>query len=197
MQNNMGLKIAITGGIGSGKSTVAKIIKSLGYPVFSCDDICKDLYKKQSVLRKLKTLFPTAISGKLYLSADKKIISNLTFNDEENHKKLSNFLQPLIVDNLLKKMKKIKGLCFSEVPLLFEGNYTSLFDKVIVVVRDKKERINAVYDRSNLTEDDFNKIASRQVDYDKFDLSSYIVIENNGDINSLKEKVENTLKTLI
>ncbi len=197
MQNNMGLKIAITGGIGSGKSTVAKIIKSFGYPVFSCDDICKDLYKKQSVLRKLKTLFPSAISGKIFYRADKKIISNLTFSDDENYKKLSIFLHPLIMDKLLKKMKKVKGVCFSEVPLLFEGNYQSLFDKTIVVLRDKKERISSVFTRSKLTEEEFNKIASRQVVHDELDLTKYIVIHNDGDLNTLKEKVENTLKNLI
>ena len=196
MQNNMGLKIAITGGIGSGKSTVLSIIKDLGYTVFSCDDICKDLYKKQSVLRKLKTLFPSAISGKLFYKADKKALSNLTFNNDENYKKLSNFLQPLIVDKLVKKMDKVKGVCFAEVPLLFEGNYQSLFDKTIVVLRDKKERISSVFTRSKLTEEEFNKIASRQVVHDELDLTKYIVIHNNGDKQTLKEKIEEELNKI-
>ena len=193
----MKISVAITGGIGSGKSTVANLIREQGFKVFSCDEICGELYKKQSVLRKLKTLFPSAISGKIFLSVDKKALSKTAFNDDENHKKLSTFLQPLIVDNLLKKIKRTKDVCFSEVPLLFEGNYASLFDKVVVVIRDKKERINAVYTRSNLSSDDFDKIASRQVDYDKLDLSSYLVIENNGNILALKEKVNNLLKNII
>ena len=193
----MKISVAITGGIGSGKSTVANLIREQGFKVFSCDEICGKLYKKQSVLRKLKTLFPSAISSKIFLSVDKKALSKTAFNDDENYKKLSNFLHPLIMDKLLKKMKKVKGVCFSEVPLLFEGNYASLFDKVVVVIRDKKERINAVYTRSNLSSDDFDKIASRPGDYDKLDLSSYLVIENNGNILALKEKVNNLLKNII
>ncbi len=190
------VKVAITGGIGSGKSTVAQIIKNLGFPVYSCDEICKDLYKKQSVLRKIKTLFPTAVSGKLILKADKKKLSQLTFDNDENYYKLSSYLQPLIVKKLISLMNKQKGVCFAEVPLLFEGNYSKLFDKIIVILRDKKERQCSVYARSNIEENMFNLITQRQVDYDKIDLSNCFVIENNHDVEDLALKFENFLSTL-
>ena len=190
------LKVAITGGIGSGKSTLISIIKDLGYKVFSCDAICANLYKKQSVLRQIKKIFPTAVSGKIFLKADKKKISSLTFNNDKNYSLLSNFLQPLIVKELLKKMQKVKGVCFAEVPLLFEGNHQALFDKTIVLLRDKEERIKGVYNRSKIDKESFMHIANRQVDYDKIDLSNCFVIFNNHDVEDLSLKFENFLSTL-
>lgn len=190
------LKVAITGGIGSGKSTLINIIKDLGYKVFSCDAICANLYKKQSVLREIKKIFPTAVSGKILLKADKKKISSLTFNNDKNYSLLSNFLQPLIVKELLKKMQKVKGVCFAEVPLLFEGNHQDLFDKTIVLLRDKEERIKGVYNRSKIDKESFMHIANRQVDYDKIDLSNCFVIVNNHDVEDLALKFENFLSTL-
>lgn len=190
------LKIAVTGGIGSGKSTVCKIIKRLGYPVFSCDEICHDLYKKRRVLRKIKKLFPTAVLGKVFLKADKKTISQLTFNNDENYLALSNLLQPLIVDKLIKEMNKVKGVCFAEVPLLFEGNYQNHFDKVIVVLRDLDERKSSVFARSNLDETTFNAIAKRQVEHDKLDLSGYIVIKNDQSENHLEKTLKSVLSQI-
>lgn len=190
-------KIAITGGIGSGKSSVVEIIKKLGYTVFSCDDICRDLYKKQSVLRKLKKLFPSAVSGNIFLKADKKKISALTFNDDENYNKLSSFLQPLIVKELYRLMKKKKkGFCFAEVPLLFEGNYQNLFDKVIVVLRNYQARVESVKTRSNLTEEEISLITNRQVKHDELDLSDHIVIKNDGNLVELELKTIMALKNL-
>ena len=190
------MKVAITGGIGSGKSTLLKIIKSLNYPVFSCDEICKNLYKKQGVLRKIKKLFPTAVKGKLILKADKKEISKLTFNNDQNYTALSNLLQPLIVKKLVSLMEKVKGVCFAEVPLLFEGNYQHLFDKTIVLLRDEEERIKGVYNRSNIDREGFKQIANRQIDYKTADLSNCYVIVNNHDVEDLALKFENFISTI-
>ncbi len=190
------LKIAITGGIGSGKSTLINIIKNLGYTVFSCDKICNDLYKKQRVLRKLKKLFPTAVSGRIFLKANKKQISALTFNNDANYTALSSFLQPLIVKKLVSLMEKVKGVCFAEVPLLFEGGYQRLFDKTIVLLRDEEERIKGVYNRSNVDREQFLQIANRQVDYDKIDLSNCFVIVNNHSVEDLALKFESFISTI-
>ena len=83
------------------------------------------------------------------------------------------------------------------MPLLFECNYQNHFDGVIVVMRDKKARIESVKLRSNLTEEQILARINNQVDYDKKDLSSYIIIKNDSDINALKEKVLKIAKELI
>ena len=80
------VKIAITGGIGSGKTTLINLIKNMGFPVYSCDEICQKLYKKRRFLKKLKILFPTGVKGKIILKAQKQEIAREVFNDQEkNH----------------------------------------------------------------------------------------------------------------
>ena len=74
--------IAITGGIGSGKSTVTKIISSLGYPTISCDAVTQQLYKSQKVLRKIKKIIPSGVIGTLFLKPDKQRIAQIIFNDK-------------------------------------------------------------------------------------------------------------------
>ena len=190
------LKIAITGGIGSGKTEVLKIVSDLGYNAYSCDDICAEIYKKQSFLAKLERIFPTAVSGKLVLKVNKKVVSALTFNNKENLNKLNALLHPMIIKKLSKKLEKKEGLVFAEVPLLFEGNYQEMFDKVIVVCRDKEERINSVKTRSNLERAQVEKIMNVQVNYDNLDLTNYIVIENDKDVQNLTQKVIDVIEKL-
>ena len=191
------IKIAITGGIGSGKTALINLIKEMGYPVFSCDEICRELYKKRKVLKKIKTLFPTAIKGKVFLKADKKEISRLTFADEKKNQSLKELLHPLIMESLIKNMDKRAGLTFGEVPLLFEGGFEKDFDRVIVVKRDKEKRIDGVNKRSNLTREETENIMLSQVDYDSLDLSPYIVIENNGTLEDLKEKLSSIIREIL
>lgn len=189
--------IAVTGGIGSGKSSVLEILSKNGYPVFSCDEILNDLYKDRKIKLQLKGLFPTAVKGEKRLSVDRKTLSKLCFESLENRKKLENFTHPLILKKAINKIRKSKApLCFLEVPLLFEGGFESLFDGVLVVVRDKKLRIESVKTRSNLTESEILDRMNAQIDYENLDLSKYIVIVNDGNLDSLKEKTLNIIKNV-
>ena len=85
---------------------------------------------------------------------------------------------------------------FIEVPLLFEKGYQQSFDKVIVVLRNKEQRILSVIKRSNLTKEQVVARIENQVDYDKIDLSKFIVINNDKDEKELKEKVISALENL-
>jgi dephospho-CoA kinase len=186
---NSNLKIAITGGIGSGKSTAITLIKEMGYPVVSCDEITAELYKKQTVLRKLKRLFPTAINGIIKLKADKTEISRIVFSDKAKRKELNELLMPLILKELFIRLNREKGVVFAEVPLLYETNLQDEFDQVFVITRNKTARINSVITRSNLTEQQVNERILAQFDYDNFTPTREIIIKNDGEINSLKEKI--------
>ncbi|MBQ3046772.1 MAG: dephospho-CoA kinase [Clostridia bacterium] len=185
---NSNLKIAITGGIGSGKSTAAAIIKEMGYTVLSSDTIVSDLYRKRRVKKLLKSIFPGAVKGTLFLKIDRKKIAAQAFNDQQKHKQLTDTITPLVLNEILSQAEKTKIL-FAEVPLLFECNYQKYFDQVIVVVREKSARITSVKSRSALTEEQVIARMQKQIDYDNFDLSPFVVIENNGSKYDLKEKV--------
>lgn len=190
-------KIALTGGIGSGKSTALNILKSAGYKTLSSDDIVSDLYTTRKVKKLLKTLFPSAVSGFINLKIDRKKISNIVFNDTAMHKKLTDTITPLVLKEIHKRTKNFTEPVFVEVPLLFECNYQNEFDAVMVITRDKSARIDSVKRRSNLTEEEIISRMAKQTDYDSFDLTPYFCISNDSDELSLKEKVLTVAKKII
>ena len=188
--------IAITGGIGSGKSLATEMLNSAGYPTLSCDQIVKDLYKTHAVKKVLKGIFPTAVSGEKRLKVNTKKIADITFFDKNKHAELTNAITPLVLDEVLKKANRKKGLIFVEVPLLFECGYQDKFDGVIVITRDLEARIESVKKRSNLTKEQILARINAQVDYSKLDLTNYTVIINDGDKNQLQERLFAFIKTL-
>ena len=189
MQNSMKKIIAITGGIGSGKSCTLKILSENGFNTISCDQVVSFLYKKHGVKKILKRIFPTAVSGKLLLKIDRKKISSLAFNDDALHSALTNAITPLVLKEVLKRAKTINGNVFVEVPLLFECGYQDKFDKVLIIYRDKNSRIESVKSRSNLSEQEILARMAKQFDYDNNDLTSFTLINNDQTLTELKEKV--------
>ena len=187
---------AITGGIGSGKSSVLAILKDAGYITLSSDQIVSQLYKTHRVKLLLKGLFPNAVSGERRLTINRAEISKQVFVDKNKHELLTKTITPLVLDEILKRAKRTNKPLFVEVPLLFECDYQGYFDNVLVVMRDKNTRIESVKTRSKLTEQEILSRMNNQVDYDKKDLSSYIIIKNDSDIISLKEKVIKLAKEL-
>lgn len=191
MQSN--LKIAITGGIGSGKSTVAKIISDNGYSVISCDEIYKQLLKDKNFLSKLCAEFGDILTNKGEL--DRKKLSDIVFNDKEKLKILNNLTHPQIMDKAVRRMEN-KGICFCEVPLLFEGGYERLFDKIIIVMRNTEDRIKSVIERNGADPISVQTRINSQFDYDNIEFAKYYVIHNNADFADLRLKTLDLLKQI-
>ena len=140
--------IAITGGIGSGKSTVSSIIKQLNYKVFSADEVYRDLILDKSFV---KTIYNALNIESNDFVFDKELISKKVFNNKEMLLKLNAVTHPSIMDKMLNLSKAEGGVVFNEVPLLFEGGYENIYDKVIIVTRDEKSRVEAVAKRDNIS----------------------------------------------
>ena len=186
-------KIAITGGIGSGKSAVCRILKERGYPVFSCDEINRTLLSEKSYLDGLCALFPACVKdGKL----NKAALSALVFSDKEALKTLNAYAHPRISERLRRDMEGAEKTCFAEVPLLFESGMTKQFDGAIVVLRNKEERIRAVDARDGLTAEQAKARMKQQFDYDGPLPDGCLAIENDGDEAALREKVDEVLEAL-
>ncbi len=186
------MKTAITGGIGSGKSTVADIIAKQGYKVFSCDGIYSELLDTSDELRdKLFAAFDgiRTPGGEV----DRRALSAMVFEDSAKRELLDSITHPVIMAELVRRMER-EPISFAEVPLLFEGGFESMFDKVIVIVRDEEERIDAIMKRSGLTHEEAEARVKSQNDYSKSDFEQYYVICNNGSIEDLVDK---TMATLI
>ncbi|MGN1060651.1 MAG: dephospho-CoA kinase [Candidatus Coproplasma sp.] len=189
------IKIAVTGGIGSGKSTVCKIINSLGYPVYSCDEVYKSVLTDRQTVEELKSEF-----GTLILNEDGSInrasLSAVVFNNEKKLDRLNTITHPKIFKKLFSISKDESGIVFYEVPLLFEGGYQNLFDGVLVVLRDRGQRIACVMNRDGLKEEEVISRLNRQFNYDINDFAEYYVIHNDGNIDNLTDKIIDFLKSL-
>ena len=189
----MAKKIAVTGGIGSGKSTVISIIKNMGYCVFSCDEIYNEILLEKEYIEKVAKLFPAAVeNGQI----NRKTLSEYVFNHETNLVKLNTLAHPIIMNRLLSKMEQSNAkYVFAEVPLLFEGNFEKLFDRVVVVMRDIDIRIKNVIQRDALSEKQVKQRISKQFNYTskeakkRFENCNAILIENRGNMEQLNVQV--------
>lgn len=193
--------IAVTGGIGSGKSFASDIIKSLGYQTFSCDEIAKNMYDDENLKSAVINLFGEKIldsNGNI----SKKNIADIVFSDKAALKKLNELTHPYIVKTLFDNIKNASGVVVSEVPVLFESGLQNDFDEVFIIKRDLKSRIDSVVKRSAMTEEAITARINSQFDYEtglpalvkesetrlKSGLFSpvYTIIYNDGDSSSLK-----------
>lgn len=184
-------RIAITGGIGSGKSTVAHLIKESGFNVFSCDEIYAQLLNSKDFLHLLCDNFGDILDSNGEL--DRTKLSQIVFNDKEKLTQLNNITHPIIFKEMFGRADKINAMCFFEVPLLFENGYEKYFDGVIVVLRELSKRIESVALRDNLNNNEVKKRINNQFDYDNYDFAKYYVIHNNGEIDALKFQVSNVI----
>ena len=189
-------KIAITGGIGSGKSTVCNLLKQQGYPVFSCDEIYREIMKSPNYIQSVERIFPSAVqNGKI----DKTVLSSLVFSNPDKLKTLNRIAHPLVMKRLLAEMNESQEpVVFAEVPLLFEGNFQNLFDGCLIVRRRKADRIQSVQKRDGLSKEEILSRIQNQVNHCKIKSTPTIrKITNSGGVDALKEKVIAYLKTIL
>lgn len=188
--------IAITGGIGSGKSTVAHIIEELGYPVFSADAVARGIYDDPFVRKELCTRFPSCMNAG---NLDRAALAEIVFTDATALQTLDAITHPVIMRHLWDLMEAVQSdsmLVFAEVPLLLEGGYENTFDGVIVVRRPLEQRIQAVSRRDGLTREQVLARIKNQFDYKKNSLLGHTVIDNDGNMAALHTAVRQVVYAL-
>lgn len=185
-------KIAVTGGIGSGKSLALSLLFQMGYPVLSCDEISHRLWLQDAYRSELAAAFPSCLTNG---SIDKSKLSAHIFADAEARAWLEKLSHPRIMGELLREMEGLP-VCFAEVPLLFEGGYEKLFDAVLLITRPQADRIAAIVKRDNTSrEEAFSRISAQLTDAEKM-REGVVVIENSGSVDELREKLRLALKSL-
>ena len=186
-------KIAITGGIGSGKSSVANILKELGFSVFSCDEVYKNITQSASYIQKIQEAFPDAIVNNCI---DKQRLAKIVFSNENARKQLNSIAHPLIMEQLFNQMEDCIGdYVFAEVPLLFEEKLEGNFDEIWVIIRDLEGRIQSAMLRDGCDREDVIRRIKAQYDYENSNSIQYfkeinaILIENNKGKSELKQTI--------
>lgn len=192
-------KIAITGGIGSGKSTVSEIIRKMGYVVVSADKVYSELLLNEDFVKEiceLMNILPIEKDGRITI--DRKALSALVFSDKTQLSRLNDFTHPRIMDEIFRRSEGVEPLFFAEVPLLFERGYETEFDNVFVVRRQLDLRLSGTVKRDGKTEAEIRKVIDNQFDYEG-NKSGYksIIIENNGTIHELETEVLEAVKRLL
>ena len=194
------VSIAVTGGIGSGKSVVCEELKKLGYPVFSCDQIYRDLTSDCEYLKELAAIFPGTVSKDKVL--DRKKLSKIVFNNPSALKKLNALAHPLVMQKLKEHINSKQGMVFSEVPLLFEGGFEADFDFRIIVLREYSKRVQWISRRDSVTEKEAITRIAAQFNYEKYFSAGYqknekeFLIFNDGSIDDLRLKIVDVLKSI-
>lgn len=187
--------VAVTGGIGSGKSEVMKIIHDLGYPVFSADAVAHKIFDDPRVLEKTEKEFPECV---VEHRIDRKKLADLVFCDASKRKKLEVITHPAIMHILYREMERASSdFVFAEVPLLFEGGYEKDFDAVIVVMRNLEARIRSAAERDRVSEEKIILRIKNQFNYEKNTVAGHTVIYNDGDLVSLSGRVKQVVHEIV
>ena len=188
-------KIAITGGIGSGKSAVSQILVSKGHFVLDCDQITKQLYQKQRTIEQIATNFGNEFveNGKV----DTKKLGAYIFADQSRVEKLNAVMHPLIFDELDRQINESgQSVVFVQIPLLFETGMQNQFDDVWLVVADEQTRISRVVVRDNLDIEQIKNRIKNQMDDEKKSKLVHTIIKNNGTLAELECAVDECAKRL-
>lgn len=191
--------LGLTGGIGSGKSTVSKIFLSMGIKVFDADLIAKDILETEEVKEEIKEKLGKEFINLKSNSVDKKLLKKEIFNNPKKLEVLNGIVHPKVVDIYRKeylKFKDIKEIVIFDVPLLFEVKLEKYCDKVIVVDIDPEVQIERIRKRDNIDIGLIKKIIGTQIPRENRNLKADIVVENNGTLEELKQKIREIINEI-
>lgn len=174
----MARRLGITGGIGSGKTTVCRIFKVLGIPVFVADNVARDLMHSDEGIRAQLN----SVTGKdLYLSGslDRKELARIIFNRPDLLRKVNEAVHPAVLREFDKWASATEApYVIMESAILFEAAADSLVDRVATISAPVEERIARVMGRNDLTREEVIGRINNQLEDEEREEQSYYVINN-------------------
>ena len=185
------LRIGLTGGIGSGKSTAAAIFAGHGVPIIDADEIARQLVVPHSpAFEEIVRIF-----GKEIVTADGKLnrerLRNIVFKDPERRDQLETILHPRVRDEIERQTRFLEApYCVIVIPLLIEAQQHDLVDRVVVIDVDEELQRQRVAERSQLPEEQISQIIAAQLSRSERLRHADDVILNNLELTDLRESVD-------
>ncbi|NMB96769.1 MAG: dephospho-CoA kinase [Clostridiaceae bacterium] len=189
--------IGVTGGIGSGKSTVSCILSDLGAIIIDADKIAREVTSKgELALDELVDYFGSEILNKDG-ELNRKLLANIVFNNKEKLEKLNSITHKYVVEKITDRINKLKNegkqnFVVLDVPIPVEHGFLDIVEEVWVVKSDKEIRVKRIMERSKLSYEEAVKRIEAQKSEDEYLRIASKVIENNGTL----EELENTVARL-
>jgi dephospho-CoA kinase len=182
--------LGLSGGIGSGKSTVAKILSNLGAVVIDADVIAREVLEpNQAGYQKAIEVFGESILDS-DLRIDRKRLAELVFQNSDELAKLEAIVHPAVIARVAQIRHSLpeSTVVVYDTPLLFEKNLQGQFDKVLIVVTDSEHRKARLIERGLEITDIEARIANQATDAQRRTVADF-VIENNGSLEQLHDQV--------
>jgi len=186
------IKIAITGNMGSGKTTISRIFESTGIPVFYADAEAKELYSDPLIVKKVKSLFGDQVFDNQDVSFAK--LAQIVFSDKISLKKLEAVIHPEVMIRFeewtLQNLEE--PIVVMENAILFEGGFDRYFDVIVLVTCPEDIRIQRIIQRDGTSEADVKKRMNFQWNEDqKVPFCQYVIVNDNH-----SSVIENVMKII-
>jgi dephospho-CoA kinase len=196
------LNIGLTGGIASGKSTVANMFVKYGAHVIDFDELAHEVQEPgMPAWKEVVNRF-----GEGILQTDKKIdrnkLGNIVFADKEKLVELNNIVHPLVYQESHLRLNEIgkkekHAIVLSDIPLLFEGNMQHLFDLTILIIIKPEEQISRLMARNGFSKEEAGKRLKSQMPISEKIARADIVIDNQGSISETEKRVGRVWQKLL
>jgi dephospho-CoA kinase len=190
------LLVGITGSIGCGKTTLAKIVKKLGYAVLDIDGWVRKIYYNKDFLKVLGQAFPGAVQNGV---ADKRYLRKLVFNDKTQLERLESLIYPFLnaqIRRLIQKHAQKNTIFFLDAALLFEKKWDKYCDFIILADVEYEIQKQRVMKRDNVSAEDFDSINDIQIKNEDKKHKVNKVIDTNNSLNLLKVELIDVLNSL-
>ena len=189
--------IGLTGGIGTGKSTVARRLIEKGYPVIDTDIISKEIIEKEEIIIKINEELGDVLdyNGKI----NRKKLGQIVFKDKKKLNVLNSIMHPIILNEMRKQINeknKLHNIIIVDVPLLFEINIEKEFDLILLVYSTKEIQLKRIMERDNRTKEEALNIINSQMDLELKKKKSDYIFKNNNTLKDLYEEIDNVLEKL-
>jgi len=190
MPNAKKIKVAITGNIGSGKSTFTKFLFEAGYPVILADDISKEILAGDPKVREevIKEFGAKSFRGN---KINKEYIADNIFSDPKKLNKINSILHPRVrkrIEFLSNEYFEQSNIVFIEAALIFESKIEKMYDYVVLITADKNIRMKRSTITKKFTDEDFINRDANQMSEETKKKKADFIFTNDGSIDELKQK---------